>query len=102
MGSPKALLPLQEETFLDRLIGLCGEYCAPVIVVLGHESERIRAALRRPAEFVLNVDYPLGQIISMQCGLRAVPSECPGVLFTLVDHPDPDPRTIRPTLLPRR
>jgi molybdenum cofactor cytidylyltransferase len=36
---------------------------------------------------VLNPDYARGQLSSMQCGLRAVPSEADGVLFTLVDHP---------------
>jgi len=37
--------------------------------------------------FVVNPDYALGQFSSMQCGLRAAPSEVGGVLFTLVDHP---------------
>ena len=95
MGSPKALLPLHGETFLDHLIGLFSRHCDPVIAVLGHESERIRAALTRPAEIVVNQDFRLGQISSMQCGLRAVPPEAPGVLFTLVDHPNPEPQTIR-------
>ena len=31
MGSPKALLQFQGETFLDRLIGLFSRRCSPVI-----------------------------------------------------------------------
>ena len=49
----------------------------------------IRAGLRAAdsATIVVNPDYPLGQLSSMQCGLRAVPEKARGVLFTLVDHP---------------
>jgi len=89
MGSPKALLELQGETFLDRLIGLFSRYCSPVIAVLGAGKENVRAGLRRAGEALLveNPDFRLGQLSSMQCGLRAVPAEAEGVLFTLVDHP---------------
>ncbi len=31
---------------------------------------------------------------SLQCGLRALPADCDGVLFTLVDHPAPSPATL--------
>jgi len=39
------------------------------------------------AAFVINPDYRTGQTSSMQCGLRAVPPDAEGVLFTLADHP---------------
>ncbi|HEY1341819.1 MAG TPA: nucleotidyltransferase family protein [Bryobacteraceae bacterium] len=87
MGSPKALLRYRDETFLDTLIGLFARRCAPVIVVLGADAERIRGSATRPAEFILNERYKLGQTTSMQCGLRAVPPDASAVLFTLVDHP---------------
>ena len=80
MGSPKALLPLHHETFLDRLIGLCAQECARSSWSWGTNPNASAAHSRRPAEFVVNEDYPLGQITSMQCGLRAVPAACPGVL----------------------
>jgi molybdenum cofactor cytidylyltransferase len=96
MGSPKALLEFQGETFLDRLIGLFSRHCAPVIAVLGAHRESVRAGLRRAdqALLVANPDFRLGQITSMQCGLRAVPADAGGVLFTLVDHPGVRPTTI--------
>jgi len=89
MGSPKALLEFQGETFLDRLIGLFRRRCSPVIAVLGAQREIVHAGLRRAGDALLveNPDFRLGQLTSMQCGLRAVPADAEGVLFTLVDHP---------------
>lgn len=96
MGSPKALLACQGETFLDRLIGILATCCRPVIVVLGHEAETIRAGLSRAgqATFVVNENYQDGQLSSLQCGLAAVPAEPDGVLFTPVDHPAVAPATV--------
>jgi molybdenum cofactor cytidylyltransferase len=95
MGSPKALLEFRGETFLDRLIRCFAERCSPVIVVLGHEPEVIRAGVRSPgkAKFVLNAQYHLGQFSSLQCGLRAVTSD-EDVIFTPVDHPNVEPGTL--------
>jgi molybdenum cofactor cytidylyltransferase len=96
MGSPKALLELEGETFLDRLTRLFGAVCDPVIVVLGHGPEAVRAGVRHPerARFVQNPDYALGMFSSLQCGLRAVPAEAAGVLMTPVDHPAVEAGTI--------
>jgi molybdenum cofactor cytidylyltransferase len=90
MGFPKALLEFRGETFLDRLIGIFAEHCAPVVAVLGAEAPRIRGGLRAAnrALVVENPDYKLGQITSMQRGLREIPPDVRGVLFTLVDHPN--------------
>ena len=96
MGSPKALLEYRGETFLDCLIGRFSRRCSPVIAVLGAQRDAVRAGLRRANEalLVVNPDYLLGQLSSMQCGLRAIPPETEGVLFTLVDHPAVMPATI--------
>jgi molybdenum cofactor cytidylyltransferase len=102
MGSPKALLPYRGETFLDTLIGLVRARCSPVIVVLGASAEEIRAGVKRPAHFIVNTDYKSGQTSSMQCGLRAVPPDADGVLFTLVDHPAVAETTIVALLKPTR
>jgi molybdenum cofactor cytidylyltransferase len=89
MGSPKALLELPgpegPETFLDRLIAVLGRHCHPVIAVLGYNAEAIRAGTRRPALFRLNPEPELGQLSSLQCGLRAL-APAAGALFTPVDH----------------
>jgi molybdenum cofactor cytidylyltransferase len=102
MGFPKALLRYREETFLDTLIGLFAVRCGPVIVVLGAGAEDIRSRAARPAAFAVNPRWALGQTTSMQCGLRAVPPEAEGVLFTLVDHPAVSPATIHALLAGRR
>jgi molybdenum cofactor cytidylyltransferase len=96
MGSPKALLACQGETFLDRLIGILAICCRPVIVVLGHRAEAVRAGLSRAgqATFVVNENYREGQLSSLQCGLLAAPWACDGVLFTPVDHPAVAPATV--------
>jgi molybdenum cofactor cytidylyltransferase len=100
MGSPKALLRYREETFVDRLTGLFAARCCSVTVVLGAGADEIRAHVARPARFVVNANYALGQTTSMQCGLRAVPPDADGVLFTLVDHPAVSPATIDAILAP--
>jgi len=100
MGSPKALLRYRDESFLDTLIGLLGRVCSPVIVVLGAAADRIQAQARRPALFVRNDRYLCGQTSSMQSGLRAVPPEAGGVLFTLVDHPAVSAATLDRLLAP--
>lgn len=96
MGSPKALLELEGETFLDRIIRLFSPHCEPVIVVLGAGAEAIRAGARRAAgaTFAINTAWAEGQLSSMQCGLRALPPGIPGALFTLVDHPNVKPDTL--------
>ena len=100
MGSPKALLQYGGESFLDRLIALLSPRCSPVIVVLGAHAEVIQASVTLPAVFAINPDYPLGMTTSVQCGLRAVPADCDGVLFTLVDHPAATPQTLDALLAP--
>jgi CTP:molybdopterin cytidylyltransferase MocA len=102
MGTPKALLQYREESFLDTLIGLFEQHCVPVIVVLGAAGESVRAATRRQATFVQNGHWESGQTSSMQCGLRAMPAEAEGVLFTLVDHPAVKMETIDALLTPGR
>ena len=98
MGFPKALLRYRDETFLDTLIGLLAARCSPVIVVLGAQADRIRQSASRDATFVFNPDYQRGMTTSLQCGLRAVPPDADGVLFTLVDHPAVAPETIEALL----
>jgi len=94
MGFPKALLTYRGQTFLDTLAGLLGARCSPVIVVLGAAADQVRARAACAATFVVNPDFSRGQTSSMQCGLRAVPADAEGVLFTLVDHPAVAPATI--------
>jgi CTP:molybdopterin cytidylyltransferase MocA len=89
MGSPKALLLIDDETFLDRMIRLFSQVCDPVIVVLGHNAEQIRTGVQRASQvtFVVNPDPERGMLSSLQCGLEVLPATTDAVMFTPVDHP---------------
>src|SRR5262249_45391219 len=96
MGADKALLPYAGTTFLEHLVELLLPRVAPVIVVLGHHAERIRAVLPAAlgAEIVLNPDYRSGQLSSLQAGIRALPGGAEAALIILVDHPAIAPSTL--------
>jgi molybdenum cofactor cytidylyltransferase len=96
MGTPKALLPFDGETFLDRLIRLFSEVAIRPIVVLGQQAGQIQSGIRRAAEarFVVNPDPERGMLSSLQCGLAAVPEVAEAVLFMPVDHPNLENSTL--------
>jgi molybdenum cofactor cytidylyltransferase len=89
MGTPKALLPFQNETFLDRLIRIFSAVCDPVIVVVGQHGDQIRSRIERGDEvlFAVNPDPDRGMLSSLQCGLAMVPPDADAVMFLPVDHP---------------
>jgi CTP:molybdopterin cytidylyltransferase MocA len=89
MGTPKALLLVDDETFLDRMIRLLSQVCDPIIVVLGHNAEQIRTGIQRASQvtFVVNPDPERGMLSSLQCGLEVLPATTDAVMFTPVDHP---------------
>ena len=61
---------------------------SPVIVVTGHESDRVRVALQRDGmTFVHNADYADGLSTSLKVGLQAVPEDIDGVIVCLGDMP---------------
>jgi molybdenum cofactor cytidylyltransferase len=89
MGTPKALLQYQNETFLDRLIRLFSVVCDPVIVVVGEHADKIRSGITRERDvlFAVNPDPERGMLSSLQCGLALVPPDAEAVMFLPVDHP---------------
>lgn len=61
---------------------------APVVVVTGHERDKVAAALSdAPATLVHNPDYADGLSSSLRAGLGALPSEAEGALVCLADMP---------------
>jgi molybdenum cofactor cytidylyltransferase len=98
-GHPKALLSRSgpdgsETTFLGHLLGVFARSRArPVIVVLGHEAERIRNEVAfGEARVVVNARYREGMLSSIQAGIAALDAadvpEVEGALVLPVDHPD--------------
>jgi len=64
---------------------------SPVIVVTGHERERVQAALDGlPVRFVHNPDYAEGLGTSLKAGIAAVPAEADGAIVCLGDMPQVD------------
>jgi len=100
MGSPKALLSVDGETFLARIIGtLRDANVDDIVVVVGHDAEMIGAAVGQvdaAARVVVNPAYESGQLSSILAGVREI--DRPGVdamLFTLVDVPLVSAATVR-------
>ena len=63
----------------------------PVIVVTGHERERVEAALAGlPVRFVHNPDYADGLGTSLKAGIAAVPADADGAIVCLGDMPQVD------------
>jgi molybdenum cofactor cytidylyltransferase len=83
MGAPKALLEIGGVTFAQRLARTFGAVCDPVLLVSG----AVTGILAPPAIEVHNARWPLGQLSSLQAGLRALPAAAPAAFFTPVDCP---------------
>jgi molybdenum cofactor cytidylyltransferase len=67
----------------------------PVIVVTGHERDRVAEALTgRPVILVHAEDYAEGLSASLKAGIAAVPPEAEGVLIALGDMPLVSPADI--------
>lgn len=89
MGFPKALLAYRGTTFLEHLsMLLAAQRLAPLLVVLGHDADRIRSAVSLPApvRVMINENYRAGQLSSLQAAIRVLADE-PGLLVAPVDHP---------------
>jgi molybdenum cofactor cytidylyltransferase len=63
----------------------------PVIVVTGHERERVEAALKGlPVQFVHNPDFAVGLGSSVRTGIAVVPAAADGAIVCLGDMPQVD------------
>ena len=61
-------------------------HAQPVIVVTGHEREKVEAALKGlPVRFVHNADYAEGLGTSLKAGIAAVPEENDAAVVCLGD-----------------
>ena len=98
MGSPKALLHYQGETFIARI---CTAFLSAgvdeLIVVLGARAEELRQALpAHPAlRTVINPRYFQGQLSSLMTGIGVLSPESEAAVVNLVDHPLVTAETIK-------
>jgi molybdenum cofactor cytidylyltransferase len=89
MGTNKLLLTIGGESVLRRAVRRAVEAgLAPVIAVLGHDSDRAAAQLAGlPCHAVLNPDHERGMNGSLRAGVAAVPPEAIAAVVLLADMP---------------
>ena len=89
MGANKLLLRIAGETLVARAArAAIGARLDPVIVVLGHEAERVRLALDGvPCRPVYHASHASGQASSFRAGIAAVPEEAGAAVVILADMP---------------
>jgi molybdenum cofactor cytidylyltransferase len=89
MGRPKQLLEWQGKTLLQHVLeSLINSNADDIILVLGHETDRIRKSL--PAlqiKIVINPDYKQGMASSLRQGLLAMDPRSEAFLVCLADQP---------------
>ncbi len=89
MGAPKQLLSFGNQTVLQSVVDtLLGVDLSGVLVVLGHEAERVQKSLTGRHVFCcLNDAYQTGMFSSVLCGLRHLPPSADAALIVLCDQP---------------
>jgi molybdenum cofactor cytidylyltransferase len=90
MGVPKQLLPFAGTTVIGHIVDeLKRSRIDEVCVVVGHQADRLRAALEgRSVRVVVNPDYERSDMLgSIRSGLAAMPAACRVVLVALGDQP---------------
>ena len=89
IGEPKQLLPFEGSTIIETVTdNLLGSKLDEVVVVIGHEAERIKSHIQnKPVKIVFNPDYRLGMLTSAQCGVRSISDSADAFALMLVDQP---------------
>ncbi|NCT66652.1 MAG: peptide-methionine (R)-S-oxide reductase MsrB [Rhodanobacteraceae bacterium] len=89
LGQPKQLLALDGEPLLRRAArALLATAPAELVVVLGHDAERLHAALAGlPLRTCVALDHAEGLAASLRAGLAALAPDCAGALVALTDQP---------------
>jgi molybdenum cofactor cytidylyltransferase len=91
MGQPKALLPIDGQTFIEKIVAALKQTkVGKIIVILGHNARELEAKISHlPVRILINSDYKQGQLSSLQLAVRYLQadSDCDGMLVHLVDHP---------------
>lgn len=104
MGRPKQLLDLHGKPVVSHVVERAlASGLDSVLVVLGHEAERVRDALTLYAvETVTNPAFADGQSTSLVAGVRAVPPETDAIVVLLGDQPGIEPDVIDQAIAARR
>lgn len=92
----KLLLALRGEPLVRHAVAAqLGAKARPVIVVTGHDRDKVEAALAGlDVSFVHNPGFASGLAGSLKAGLAALPDTAAGVVVSLGDMPNVTPRAI--------
>ncbi len=95
-GANKLLAEVDGAAMVARVVdAVLASKARPVVVVTGHDAERVGAALAgKPVTLVHNPDYVEGISGSLKRGLSALPAEADGALVCLADMPLVAPCTL--------
>jgi CTP:molybdopterin cytidylyltransferase MocA len=91
MGSPKPLLPWDEETLVEyQLRQLRAAGADTVVAVLGHEADAVRPLVHNAgAKAIVNELYREGRASSVRVGAAALGDDTEAVIVLNVDQPRP-------------
>jgi CTP:molybdopterin cytidylyltransferase MocA len=89
MGTPKALLKIEGQTYLAHLAAAMLTTVSRLIVVIGAHAGQVGPAIpfERRIAVVENRNFHDGQLSSLKTALAAVSPSAQAVLVHLVDHP---------------
>jgi molybdenum cofactor cytidylyltransferase len=102
LGRSKQLLELHGRPLLQFVIDAAAEAgLDEVVVVLGHEAERVSRALTLPpgTRVAVNRDYAQGQSTSLRTGLDALSGESEAAVVLLGDQPSLTANMVRRTVM---
>jgi molybdenum cofactor cytidylyltransferase len=89
MGSNKLLKTIKGKPMIRQTVEtVLQSRASPVVVVTGHDAERVRDALKDLAvSFVHNAKYAEGLSTSLAAGVASLPPKADGALMVLGDMP---------------
>ena len=104
LGEPKQLVRWNGETLLARTVRLAREAgCAPIVVVLGYQAERVQAVLATAdVQIVVNTEWASGMASSLRAGAAAWSAQSAtgsSVLLMVCDQPRVEAEHLRTLLL---
>lgn len=103
MGRNKLLIAIDGRPLVARVADAAlAAGLDPVVVVTGHDADRVRAALAgRAVTFVHNRDFAAGMATSLKAGIAALPAGAQAAVMFLGDMPDIEARHVAGLLAAR-
>jgi molybdenum cofactor cytidylyltransferase len=97
MGQPKVLLPWDNKTIIEHIVGrLITSRIDPIVVVTGHQAKEVKAQVQPlDVKVAYNRSYKSGEMLSsLKAGLYAMPDHVAAALVVLGDQPRIQPRVV--------